>query len=137
MRRDEDGFFYFVDRNKDCIRRRGENISSFEVEEVIRAHPAVKEVAVVGVPSPYDSVEQEVKACVVLKADAHVAEQAIFDHCVPRMPDFALPRFIEFAEELPKTPTEKIRKDILRKAGIGPDTWASPGAQGTKSKKSA
>lgn len=137
MRRDEDGFFYFVDRNKDCIRRRGENISSFEVEEVIRTHPAVKEVAVVGVPSPYDSVEQEVKACVVLKADAHVAEQAIFDHCVPRMPDFALPRFIEFAEELPKTPTEKIRKDILRKAGIGPDTWASPGAQGTKSEKSA
>jgi len=137
MRKDEDGFFYFVDRNKDCIRRRGENISSFEVEEVIRAHPAVKEVAVVGVPSPHDSMEQEVKACIVLRPDAGVSEQAIFDHCVPRMPDFALPRFIEFAEELLKTPTEKIRKDLLRQAGIGPGTWKGPGVEGTRSKKSA
>ncbi|MGN6769507.1 MAG: AMP-binding protein [Rhizobiaceae bacterium] len=135
MRQDDDGFFYFVDRAKDCIRRRGENISSFEVEEAVRSHPAVKEVAVVGVPSPYDSVEQEVKASIVLNRGTDVSEQAIFDHCRSRMPDFALPRFIEFVDALPKTPTENIRKDLLRQAGIGPDTWTSPTAAGGTGKK--
>jgi crotonobetaine/carnitine-CoA ligase len=137
MRRDEDGFFYFVDRAKDCIRRRGENISSFEVEEVIRAHSAVKEVAVVGIPSPYDSVEQEVKACIVLQPDSAVDEQAVFEHCLSRMPDFALPRFIEFVDSLPKTPTEKVRKDILRQAGIGSGTWVQPDARSAGSRRRA
>jgi crotonobetaine/carnitine-CoA ligase len=135
MRRDADGFFYFVDRMKDCIRRRGENISSFEVEAVVRSHPAVKEVAVVGIASPYDSVEQEVKACIVLNAGAEVTQKALFDHCAERMPDFALPRFIEFMDAFPKTPTEKIRKDVLRLSGIGPATWVEPSASGNSRKK--
>jgi crotonobetaine/carnitine-CoA ligase len=102
---------------------------------VVRSHPAVKEVAVVGIASPYDSVEQEVKACIVLNAGAEVTQKAIFDHCAEKMPDFALPRFIEFMDAFPKTPTEKIRKDVLRLSGIGPETWVEPSASGNARRK--
>ncbi len=128
MRRDADGYFYFVDRAKDAIRRRGENVSSFEVEEALLRHDAVLEAAVIGVPSPYEAHEQEVKACIVLRPGAAAEAAALADFCRGLLPDFARPRFIEIMPALPKTPTEKVRKDALRAAGITPETWADPEA---------
>ncbi|QIE56708.1 ATP-dependent acyl-CoA ligase [Pikeienuella piscinae] len=132
MRRDEDGYHYFVDRSRDAIRRRGENISSFEVEEALASHPAVAEVAVVGIASPFESHEQEVKACVVLHAGVECAPEELAAHCVGSMPDFARPRFIEIMTGLPRTPTEKVRKAELRARGITPQTWVSPDADGRR-----
>jgi crotonobetaine/carnitine-CoA ligase len=121
--RDEEGYVYFVDRLKDCIRRRGENISSYEVEQVLNAHEAVAESAAVAVPSDIAGGEDEVKACIVLRAGMQVTPEALLDYCQERMPYFAVPRYIEFVPELPKTPTEKIQKHKLREAGLTPNTW--------------
>jgi crotonobetaine/carnitine-CoA ligase len=115
LRRDADGWYYFVDRYKDTLRRRGENISSYEVEQVILAHPAVAECAVIGVPADQEAGEDEVLAVVVASAPMDAAE--IWDWCTGRMPGFAIPRFIRFAAALPRTPSEKIRKAELRAAG--------------------
>jgi crotonobetaine/carnitine-CoA ligase len=120
---DEEGYFYFVDRIKDAIRRRGENISSYEVEQVLNNHEAVAESAVVAVKSAIAGGEDEVKACIVLKPRAQVAVEALLDYCQERMPYFAVPRYIEFVSELPKTPTGKIQKHTLREAGITAHTW--------------
>lgn len=120
---DEEGYFYFVDRIRDAIRRRGENISSFEVEQVINAHEAVVESAVVAVKSEIAGGEDEVKACIVLKSGAHVDMAALLDYCQERMPYFAVPRYIDIVDELPKTPTGKIQKHKLREAGVTPTTW--------------
>ena len=120
---DEDGYFYFVDRIKDCIRRRGENISSYEVEQVLNTHEAVAESAAVAVPSDIAGGEDEVKACIVLRAGRQITPEALLDYCQERMPYFAVPRYIEFVSALPKTPTEKIQKHKLREAGLTPDTW--------------
>jgi crotonobetaine/carnitine-CoA ligase len=122
-RRDEDGYFYFVDRIKDCIRVRGENISSYEIEKVLSEHPAVAEAAAVAVKSELVGGEDEVKACVVLKSGQRLTPQEVLDFCQPRMPYFAVPRYVEFVEALPKTPTEKVRKTALREAGITVATW--------------
>ena len=132
MRRDADGYHYFVDRMKDCIRRRAENISSFEVEQVVMQHEAVQEVAAVGIRSPFDEHEQEVKIFVVCRAGMPLDAAALHAFCAERMPTFAVPRFIEFCIELPKTPTQKVRKQELRERGINPQTWAAPdtGARG-------
>jgi len=127
MKQDENGYFYFVDRAKDSIRRRGENISSIEVEKEINGHPAVFESAVVPVPSEY--TEQEVMAFVVLKAQVSVSASDLVDYLVPRMPRFMVPRYIEFIAELPRTPTGKIQKFQLRERGTGSDTWdMNPGS---------
>jgi carnitine-CoA ligase len=115
LRRDAEGWYYFVDRYKDTLRRRGENISSYEVEQVILAHPAVAECAVIGVPADQEAGEDEVLAVVVTAAPMDAAE--IWDWCTGRMPGFAIPRFIRFAAALPRTPSEKIRKAELRAAG--------------------
>jgi crotonobetaine/carnitine-CoA ligase len=120
---DEEGYFYFVDRLKDAIRRRGENISSFEVEQVLNRHEAVAESAVVAVPSEIAGGEDEVKACLVLKPGARLSLEALLDYCQERMPYFAVPRYIEIVDELPKTPTGKIQKHKLREAGVTPATW--------------
>ncbi len=128
MRR-EDGWFYFVDRIKDCIRRRSENISSFEIEQVIMMHEAVADVAVIGVESPFEANEQEVKACVVLKQDRQESARDIYDYCAPLVPRYAIPRFVEIYDELPKTPTNKVRKTELRKHGIREQTWTAPAPQ--------
>lgn len=117
----EDGQFIFVDRVKDAIRRRGENVSSFEVEREINAHPEVAESAVVAVPSEF--VEDEIKACVVPRAGARLEPQQLLAFLQPRLPHFAVPRYIEILPALPKTPTEKVRKTELRAAGITPATW--------------
>ena len=122
VRQDEEGWFYFVDRLKDALRRRGENISSYEVEGPIREHPAVAEVAVVAVPAE-EGGEDEVKACVILTPDQSVTPEALIEWCDGRIPGFAVPRFIEFVDEFPKTPSEKVRKNVLRAAGINAATW--------------
>jgi crotonobetaine/carnitine-CoA ligase len=120
-RMDEDGYFYFVDRKKQSLRRRGENISSFEVESVISSHPAVLESAVVGVPS--DVGEEEVKAVVVLKDGHSATEEELVRWCEPRMAYFAIPRYIAIRTEMPKTPSERVEKFKLKNEGITDDCW--------------
>jgi crotonobetaine/carnitine-CoA ligase len=120
-RKDEDGYFYFVDRKKDALRRRGENISSFEVERTINTHPAVLESAAVAVKS--ELAEDEVKICVVLKPGATLTPEELVTYASDRMPNFAVPRYVEFMASLPKTPTERIQKYLLKEAGVTPDTW--------------
>ena len=120
-RMDQDGYFYFVDRKKQAIRRRGENISSFEVEKVINAHPAVLESAAVGVPSEVG--EEEVKAVVVLREGATLRPEELIEWCEPRMAYFAIPRYIAVRTELPKTPSERVEKYKLKREGITPDCW--------------
>lgn len=120
-RMDEDGYFYFVDRKKDALRRRGENISSFEVERAINSHPKILESAAVAVKS--ELAEDEVKICVVLKPGESLDYEELIDYANDRMPYFAVPRYVEFMDRLPKTPTERIQKYILKQAGITEATW--------------
>jgi carnitine-CoA ligase len=120
-KKDEDGYMYFEDRKKDSLRRRGENISSFEVERAINAHPKVLESAAVAVKA--EMPEDEVKICVVLKPGEKLSPEELIAFASERMPYFAVPRFVEFMESLPKTPTERVQKYILKQAGITPNTW--------------
>jgi crotonobetaine/carnitine-CoA ligase len=119
--RDEDGYFYFVDRMKDAIRRRGENISSWEVEKVLNTHTSVEEAAVIGVPS--ELTEEEVLAIVVTKPGHDLTPESLLDHGQDRLPHFAVPRYVRFATELPKTPSQRIEKYRLRQIGLTDDTW--------------
>jgi crotonobetaine/carnitine-CoA ligase len=118
LRRDADGWYYFVDRLKDALRRRGENISSYEVEAPILEHPDVAEVAVVGVPADAEAGEDEVLAVVVPVPGATLTAEALWIWCAARLPDFAVPRYLRFVEALPKTPSEKVRKIDLRTEGV-------------------
>ncbi|MFT5350645.1 MAG: crotonobetaine/carnitine-CoA ligase [Planctomycetota bacterium] len=120
-KRDEDGYFYFVDRKKQALRRRGENISSFEVEAVINSNPAVMESCIVGVPS--DVGEEDVKAVVVLKDGQQLSEKELIEWCEPRMAYFAIPRYIAFRKDLPKTPSERVEKYKLKNEGVTDDCW--------------
>ena len=120
-RRDEDGYFYFADRKKQALRRRGENISSFEVEAVVGSHDAVLECAIVGVPS--DVGEEEVKAVVVLKPGHKATPEELIAWCEPRMAYFAIPRYIAIRDSLPKTPSERVEKFKLKDEGVTPDCW--------------
>ena len=123
---DEEGNFFFLDRMKDVIRRRGVNISSFEVEEEVRSHPAVKDVAAVAVKNPdmeESAGDEEVKVVVVLEDDAALEPAELVEYLTPRMPRHWLPRFVEFAPELPRTESFKVRKADLRDAGVTADTW--------------
>lgn len=119
--RDADGNFRFLDRLKDAIRRRGENISSFEVEQVVLSHPAVASAAVFPVQS--ELAEDEVMVAVVIEDGKALTPEALLDYCTPRMPYFAVPRFVEFMEALPLTENGKIQKFRLRERGITPATW--------------
>ena len=121
LRRDADGWYYFVDRYKDALRRRGENISSYEVEQAILGHPAVEECAVIGVAAGVEAGEDEVMAVLTLAKPVPAAE--IWQWCQGRIPAFAIPRFLRFVDALPKTPSEKIRKAELRAAGVTEDTF--------------
>ncbi len=112
---DADGYFYFVGRRKDMVRRRGENISSAEVEMDIEAHPEVMECAVVGVPS--EMTEEEVMACIVLKNGSSLSPEELCDWCSTRMARFMVPRFIKYLPSLPKTPTDKVEKFRLIEQG--------------------
>lgn len=120
-RMDEDGYFYFVDRKKQALRRRGENISSFEVEAVINSNPAVLESCVVGVPS--DVGEEDVKAVVVLMDGQALSEADLIAWCEPRMAYFAIPRYIAYRKDLPKTASERVEKYKLKVEGVTDDCW--------------
>ena len=119
--RDADGYYRFLDRMKDAIRRRGENISSYEVEQVLLAHPAIAAVAVYAVQS--ELAEDEVMAALVYKPGSKVAHAELLDFCQPRMPYFAVPRYLRALDELPRTENGKIRKFKLRDEGVTADTW--------------
>jgi crotonobetaine/carnitine-CoA ligase len=121
FRVDSEGNYFFVDRMKDAIRRRGENISSFEVEAEILAHPGVLEAAVVGVPSEYG--EEDVLAAIVPKPDVNLSNDELIGFLSRRMPHFMVPRYIRHMQVLPKTPTAKIEKHVLRSDGITGKTW--------------
>jgi crotonobetaine/carnitine-CoA ligase len=121
LRQDADGYFFFVGRRKDMVRRRGENISAAEVEMVIEAHADVLACAVIGVPSEF--TEEEVLACVVLRPGATLTPHALAEHCAARMARFMVPRYLRFVTDLPKTPTDKVEKFQLRQLGITADTW--------------
>lgn len=126
FRQDEDGNFYFLDRIKDVIRRRGENISSVEVEDEVRTHPLVKDVAAIAVTNPdveHAAGDEEVKIVVVLEQGAELDPLELTDYLVGRMPSFWVPRFVEFVSELPRTESHKVKKADLREAAITAGTW--------------
>ena len=120
-RMDDAGYLYFVDRKKDYLRRRGENISTFEVETGFRAHPDIADVAVHAVFS--DSGEDDVKATVVLKSAGAVTEEMLCRWAIERLPYFTIPRYFEFREDLPRNPVGRVLKYQLRADGCTPTTW--------------
>ena len=109
---DEDGFLYFVDRKKDIIRRRGENISSQEVEDVIKSHPDVLDCAAIAVPSELG--EDEVKVYITPRPGAQPEPADVIYWCADRLAYFKVPRYVEIRDELPRTPSLRVRKDLLR-----------------------
>ena len=123
LRRDAQGWYYFVDRVKDALRRRGENISSFEVEAVLRSHASVADCAVVGVAADEQAGEDEVMAFVVPRPGAVLDFASLAAWCDTRMPAFMIPRYFDTLAELPRTPTEKVRKKELRERGVAASTW--------------
>lgn len=118
---DKEDFFYFVDRKKDYLRRRGENISSFEVENTFRQHPAIADVAVHAVLS--DLTEDDVKVTAVLKEGAVVNAEELCRWSIERLPYFAVPRYIEFRVEMPRSPVGRVLKYVLRDEGVTAATW--------------
>jgi crotonobetaine/carnitine-CoA ligase len=118
---DSDGWFWFVDRKKDYLRRRGENISSYELERTFRAHPGIADVAVHAVPS--ELTEDDVKVTAVRRDGADLTEEQLCRWCLDKLPYFAVPRYIEFRTELPRNATGKILKHQLRDEGVTVGTW--------------
>ena len=108
----EEGYFYFADRKKDVIRRRGENVSSIEVENVINAHPKVLESAIIGVPS--ELYDEDIKVYVITKPNETLDPIGIIKWCKERLAYFKIPRYIEFRTEFPKTPTHRVEKYKLK-----------------------
>jgi crotonobetaine/carnitine-CoA ligase len=121
FRRDADGNFFFLDRIKDTIRRRGENISSFEVEAAVRSHPDVLEAVAIGVAS--DIAEQEVLIAVQPRTGHSIDPRALVEFLIPRLAYFMVPRYVRVVAEIPKTETNKARKVVFRDQGITADTW--------------
>ena len=130
--RQADGYFRFVDRLKDSIRRRGENISSFEVEQVLLSHPAVANAAAFPVRSPL--AEDEVMAAVILHPGQQLTESELIAFCEPRLSYFAVPRYLEFMNELPSTESGKVQKYKLRERGVTERTWDREAADGRRTR---
>jgi crotonobetaine/carnitine-CoA ligase len=120
LRCDAEGNYFFIDRMKDAIRKSGENISSFEVEAIANSHPAVMESAAVAVPA--ETTEDEIKLFVVRKIGEDVTPADLVTFMATRMPRFMVPRFLEFIDELPRTPTLRVKKNELR-ARLDGDVW--------------
>ncbi|OBF35918.1 ATP-dependent acyl-CoA ligase [Mycobacterium sp. ACS1612] len=118
---DSDGNLTFVDRVKDSLRRRGENVSSVEVEQTVMRHPAVSEAAAVGVPS--DLGEDDILVVLTLRPGAVVDHAELLDFCSARMPYFCVPRYLEVVDEIPKNIIGRVRKDMLRNRGLGEAAW--------------
>ena len=122
FRRDAHGDYYFVDRQKDALRRRGENVSSFEVEAVVLSHPDVAECAAIGVDAGLG--EQEIKICVVTAEGATLDPAGLVEYLIPKLPRFMVPRYIEQYDALPKTEaTMRVQKAKLREVPFTDATW--------------
>lgn len=134
FRRDEAGHYYFMDRQKDALRRRGENISSFEVEAALNEYPDVFESAVVAAPSALG--EDEIKAVIVPREGRDLDLVALTRFMIDRVPFFMVPRYFQLAAELPKTPTLKIQKHLLRNTPIDEGVWDREAAGITVSRRS-
>jgi crotonobetaine/carnitine-CoA ligase len=119
--READGYYRFVDRLNDAIRRRGENISSYEVEQVLLSHPSIETAAVFAVKSAL--AEDEVMASVVLRDGETLEPLDLILYCEPRMPYFSVPRYLDFVRDLPRTENGKIQKYKLRASGVNATTW--------------
>jgi crotonobetaine/carnitine-CoA ligase len=130
---DDDGFLYFVDRKADYLRRRGENISSFEVERILMSHGSLADVAVHAVPSQL--TEDDLKLTATVKAGTSLSEEELFRWCIDQLPYFALPRYIEFRAELPRSPVGRVLKRELRAQGVTESTWDAEGAGITYEKR--
>jgi crotonobetaine/carnitine-CoA ligase len=117
LRQDSDGVYHFVDRVDDAIRRRGENVSSYEVEVEVVGHPDVLEAAAVAVDSEFS--EDEIKIIVIRRDESDLTEESLVRYLADRMPYFAVPRYVEFVDDLPRTPTQKVKKAELRGRGVG------------------
>jgi crotonobetaine/carnitine-CoA ligase len=122
-RRDEEGDWFFVDRKKDYIRHKGRNMSSFEVERAVAAHPAVAEAAAIGIPDPALPSEAELMVFVTLKDGQRVEPDELARFVNDNAPYFFVPRYLEIAADLPHTPTGRVQKFALRERGVGPNTW--------------
>lgn len=118
---DEDGYLFFADRKKDALRRRGENISSYELEKVINSHPAVMESAVIGMKSELG--EDDVMVCLALTPGQSLTPEEFTAFCESRMAYFMVPRYVRFMNELPKNPSLRVEKFKLRDEGITTGTW--------------
>jgi crotonobetaine/carnitine-CoA ligase len=122
FRKDEQGRFHFVDRLKDTIRRRGENISSFEVEAEVLAHPAIAECAAIAVP--FEGGEDEIKVAVVLQEGAELTGEGLADFLTGRVPRFMVPRYVQVVAALPKTPTLRVQKgEVSRSVAADDGVW--------------
>lgn len=120
-RLDEDGYLFFVDRKKDYLRCKGENVSSFELERTFLAHPALAEVAVHALPSALG--EDDLKLTAVRCSGVDVTEEQLVQWCLDKVPYFAVPRYVEFRAELPKNAVQRVLKYQLRDEGVTPATW--------------
>ena len=120
--RDADGYVYFVDRFTDRIRRRAENISSYDIEVAASTHPAIVECAAIGVPSEFE-LDDDIKLCVVSETAASLEPASLIEYLVPLLPHYMVPRYVEYLDALPRTPTNKVRKAEMRAAGVTPFTW--------------
>jgi carnitine-CoA ligase len=118
---DAQGNLTYIDRVKDSLRRRGENVSSVEVETTVMRHPAVLEAAAVGVPSELG--EDDILVLLTLQPGAAMDYVELLDFCAERMPYFCVPRYLEVLDELPKNVIGRVRKDVLRGWGVGPGAW--------------
>lgn len=118
---DEEGNFFFVDRMGDRIRRRAENISSYEIETTANTHPDIRESAAIGIPSEYEGDEDIL--LIVVPGDLAPSPLDLLKFLVRRLPHFMVPRYIRFVSEMPRTPTNKIRKQVLRSEGLAEDIW--------------
>lgn len=133
FRVDKQGRFFFVDRIKDVIRRRGENISSFELEAEICAHPDVQEAVAVAVPA--DDSEDEVLAVITPRPGATIDPKELVFFLAQRVPHYMVPRYFRIASELPKTASGKLQKHLLRAEGVQPDTWDREQVNGLRLKR--
>ncbi|TMA30362.1 MAG: AMP-binding protein [Deltaproteobacteria bacterium] len=122
-RRDEDGDWFFVDRKKDYIRHKGRNMSSFEIERAIAAHPAVSEAAAIGIPDPALPSEAELMVFAKLKDGQRVEPAELARFVNDNAPYFFVPRYLEIVGDLPHTPTGRVQKFALRERGVGHATW--------------
>jgi crotonobetaine/carnitine-CoA ligase len=123
LRRDAEGWYYFVDRYKDALRRRGENVSSYEVEEVVRSHPSVDDVAVIAIPASAEAGEDDIKICVVLNGGPSVTASELLTWCDSALPRAMGIRYVEFVAALPVTANGKVEKHRLRNEQRESTTW--------------